>query len=188
MDDAAAVLRICSAHERAGLIRDGLAREVLPGVLIAVDEPITAEVRAHALRQKLGLRETDAERGRAIGFGTAAWVHTGRWPGPAASPIDLVIGRNRRAPRLEGVRIRQVDLPTDHLELVEGLMVTRPVRTAADVARDLPRAQALFVLRILQELHDLHPPQVLKILTAMPYARGVAIAREVVRVWADSIR
>jgi hypothetical protein len=44
------------------------------------------------------------------------------------------------------------------------------------------------VLRILQELHDLHPPQVLKILAAMPYARGVAIAREVVRVWADSIR
>jgi hypothetical protein len=188
MDDAAPVLRVGSAHERAGLIRDGLAREVLSGVLIAADQPITAAVRAHALREKLGLWETDAGRGRAVGFGTAAWVHTGTWPGPTAGPIDLVIGRNRRAPRLGGVRVRQVDLPTEHLELLEGLLVTRPGRTAADVARDLPRAHALSVLRTLQELHDVHPPQVLGILASMPYARGAAIAREVVRAWADSLR
>ena len=188
MDDAAPVLWVCSAHERAGLIRDGLAREVLSGVLIAVDRPITASVRAHALREKLGPWETDPDRGRAIGFGTAAWVHTGSWPGRTASPIDLVIGRNRRAPRLDGVRVRQVDLPTEHLKSVEGLSVTLPGRTAADVARDLPRAHALSVLRTLQELHDVHPPQVLEILAAMPYARGAAVAREVVRAWADSLR
>jgi len=186
-DDVSPVLRVPAAYEQAGLIRDGLAREILPGVLIAADRPITRAVRARAVREKLGSWETDPNRGRAVGFGTAAWVHTGAWPGPAADPLDLVIGRNRRAPRLSGVRVRQVDVPAEHLETIQGLQVTRPGRTAADVARDLPRAHALSALRRLQELHDVHPPQVLQILASMPYARGAAVGREVVRAWADGL-
>ena len=187
MDDASRLFLVVAADERAGLLRDGLAREVLPGVLVAVDVPVTEGLRDWSIRQKLGHWETDAGRGRAVGYSTAAWVYTGR-PAPLPDPphlLDLVIGRNRRSPRLPEVRVRQVDVPAEQLQIIEGLQVTRPVRTAADLARDLPGPEAVPLLQLLQELHDVHPPQVLEVLASMPYARGAAVARKAVRAWAD---
>lgn len=205
MDDSSRLFLIVAVGERAGLLRDGLAREVLPGVLVAADEPVTEQVRALAVRHQLGQWETDSSRGRCLGYTTAAWIYTGVWPfeatGSTAGPgianpgrsdsswrLDLVIGRNRRSPRLPHVRVRQVDVPAEHLQPIAGLLVTRPLRTAADVARDLPQPAALALLWQLQELHDVHPPQVLDVLRAMPYARGAAVARTTVQAWADGVR
>ncbi|GLY17347.1 hypothetical protein Kisp01_43620 [Kineosporia sp. NBRC 101677] len=181
---------VAGYRERAELLRDGLAREVLDLVVVSPSTPITPSIRALAVREKLGHWETDPARGRSIGFGTAGWVLTGSWPSGNASAeherrLDLIIGRNRRSPRLAQVRVRQIDVPAEHLYVLEGLQITTPVRTAADLARDLPRDEALPRLRLLQEMHDVHPPQVLDLLTAMPYARGAAVARAVVREWAE---
>ncbi|WP_246572074.1 type IV toxin-antitoxin system AbiEi family antitoxin [Kineosporia corallincola] len=185
MDDAGGLFLTVGPRERAALLAEGLAREVVSGLLVLPGVPVTTSVRALALRARLGPHQTDPARGRCFGFATAAWVHGG-FPGlPAPAPLDLVIGRNRRSPRLGGVRVRQVDIPPEQVQLVEGVPVTAPLRTATDVARDLPRDRALPVLRLLQELHDVHPPQVLRLLTRMPYARGVAVARDVVRAWAE---
>ncbi|GAB3281610.1 hypothetical protein GCM10027456_75010 [Kineosporia babensis] len=178
---------VSGLDERDALLRDGLAREVLDLVVVSPLTPVTPEIRALAVREKLGEWETAAHRGRAVGFATAAWILTGSWADPVAGPqrLDLIIGRNRRSPRLKTARARQIDVPTEHLQTIETLQVTRPVRTAADVARDLPCDQALALLRLLQELHDVHPPQVLDLLSFMPYARGAAVAREVVREWSE---
>ncbi|GAB6903982.1 hypothetical protein [Kineosporia succinea] len=193
--DDASLLILARGLERAELLRDGLAREILPGVLVAADVAVTPAVRARAVRMKLGDREIDAGRGRSLGFGTAAWLHTGLCPRSCAAAgaptpplperLDLIIGRNRRSPRIPGVRARQVDVPPEHLHTVEGVPVTRPHRTAADVARDLPRAEALPQLRLLQEFYDVHPPQVLDLLGQMPYARGAAQARAVIGAWGE---
>lgn len=189
MDDLPRLVLVDAVRERKALIEEGLAREVLDGVLVAVGAPVTPQVRVSAVRAKLGHQETEPVRGRALAFATAAWVTTGLCPGapPGQGParIDLVVGRNRRAPRLPGIRARQIDIPGDQLEVMSGMLVTRPVRTAADLARDLPVGQALPALRLLQELEDVHPPQVLRTLAQMRYARGAALAREVVRAWAD---
>ncbi|GAA3637777.1 hypothetical protein GCM10022223_65870 [Kineosporia mesophila] len=193
-DDSSRLFLLAGGRERTALLRDGLAREVLPGVLVPADVPVTRQLRARAVREKLGDWETDAGRGRSVGFGTAAWLHTGACPRsntaagarhPLPERLDLIIGRNRRSPALAGVRVRQVDMPPEHLQTIEGLLVTHPLRTSADIARDLPRAEALPLLRLLQEFHDVHPPQVLELLGAMSYARGAARARDVVRDWAE---
>jgi len=189
MDDYSRLVLVDELGEQQALIREGLAREVLDGVLVAGDVPVTPQVRVAAVSLKLGRREVDPDLGRCLGFATAAWVATGVCPGrPRGSGparIDLVVGRHRRSPRLPGLHARQIDVPGEHLQVTAGVLVTRPVRTAADLARDLPEDQALPALRSLQELADVHPPQVLRILAAMRYARGAAAARAIVRSWAE---
>lgn len=189
MDDFPGPFLFARGAERAALLGEGLAREVLAGILVPSDVPITRSIRARAVRAKLGHREIHVNHGRCLGFSTAAWLHTGACAGDSGvrvpARLDLVIGRNRRSPRLPDVRVRQVDVPPEQVQVVEGVLVTGPVRTAADIARDLPRTQALPVLRLLQEMHDVHPPQVIDLLQGMPYARGAAVARFTVHDWAE---
>ena len=60
------------------------------------------------------------------------------------------------------------------------------IRTAADIARDLPAAAAIEALMRLRELTDVTPQQVLHRLASMRYARGAATARAVIAAWQDS--
>jgi propanediol dehydratase small subunit len=63
--------------------------------------------------------------------------------------------------------------------------VTDPVRTAADVARDLPPDQAVAALRRLGELCGVRPHEVLEMLGIMRYSRGAATARQVIKRWTE---
>jgi propanediol dehydratase small subunit len=79
-----------------------------------------------------------------------------------------------------------VSLATEQITYVGPVAVTDPVRTAADVARDLPAPAAVAALRRLGELYDVRSDDVLQVLASMRYARGAATARQAVRAWADT--
>jgi hypothetical protein len=160
----------------AGLLRTVLGRpdEVLAGSHLV---PAPA-LRAAAVAALAGAALTG---GAAVGFRTAAWVHIGGAEPPVlevASPLG-----SHRAVR-GGVRLRQVALPAGDVERVAGVPVTTPPRTAADLARDLPAAEALPWLDRLRDGAGVTPAAVVRQLDAMPAARRVTTARRLVRAWA----
>jgi transcriptional regulator with AbiEi antitoxin domain of type IV toxin-antitoxin system len=177
--------------EAEQLLRQGLVRYVIADVMVALDAPDSRELRTAAA----GLLIPHPARvgpDWVIGFASAAWLHTGLGPAGRSSPTEspptemhVIIPPGRRRPKVTGVRGRQVALAPDDIMFVDSLAVTGPVRTAADVARDLPAAQALSTLRRLGELCDVRPEQVLQCLRTMRYARGVALARQVIRDWTE---
>jgi hypothetical protein len=168
------------------LLKQGLARRVIADVLVARDAPDSREVRAAAAALLIPV-EFQASSGWVVGFGSAAWLHTGASSAPATPPgeLQVIIPPGRRRPKLPGVRGRQVALTPDQVIFLGPVPVTDPVRTAADVARDLPVDEAAAALRRLDELCGVRPHQVLQALAGMRYARGVATARQVVRAWAE---
>lgn len=180
-----------SPEETARLLAQGLVRRVIADVVVAFDAPDSREIRVAAASLLLPL-QTRVDPGWIVAFQSAAWLHLGSagQPGSAdqlrAAPAQLqvIIPPGRRRPRLPGVRGRQVSLDPDQVMFLDGLAVTDPVRTAADVARDLPAGEALTTLRQLGELLGVHPHQVIDLLSTMRYARGAATGRRLVRQWA----
>ena len=172
--------------EATRLLDQGLARPVIADVLVAFDAPDSREIRS-AAAGLLVPAEARVEHGWVLGFGSAAWLHTGVGPSgqPAPSELHVIIPPGRRRPRAPGIRGRQIALPAEHVMFLGGIAVTDPVRTAADVARDLPTADALRALRRLGELTGVRPHQVIQVLATMRYARGAATARQLVRNWAE---
>jgi hypothetical protein len=168
------------------LVSQGLARRVIADVLVAFDAPDSREVRAAAVGLLIPARPA-ADPGWVVGFQSAAWLYTGSATMPAESPSELhvIIPPGQRRPRTRGLRGRQVALERDQVAFVGAVAVTDPVRTAADVARDLPAAEALTVLRRLGELSGVRPHQVISLLSTMRYARGAATARRLVRRWEE---
>jgi hypothetical protein len=159
---------------------------VIANILVPFDAPDSREIRAEAARLLIPKR-AGSELGWVVAFGSAAWLHTGAATAAQAVPKDLhvIIPPGRRRPKTQTLRGRQVTLEPDHVVFIGGVAVTGPVRTAADVARDLPAVEALIVLRRLGELVGVRPDQVLRLLSTMRYARGAATARRLVRRWED---
>jgi hypothetical protein len=178
--------RAGSADEARRLLEDGLARRVIADVLVAVDAPDSRAIRALAIALLIP-DEARTSTGWVIGFGTAAWLHTGFAGTARQAPEELqvIIPPGRRRPRAPRLRARQVALAPDQITFLNGIPVTDPLRTAADVARDLPAPEALTVLRRLGELTGVLPEQVLHLLSTMRYGRGAATGRQVVKSWAE---
>jgi hypothetical protein len=168
------------------LLKQGLVRRVIADVLVAFDAPDSREIRAAAAGLLIPA-ELQAGAGWVVGFASAAWLHTG--PGSARShppaELQVIIPPGRRRPRLAGVRGRQVALAPDQVTYLGPVAVTDPVRTAADVARDLPAEEAIDGLRRLGELCGVRPHQVMQVLATMRYARGAATARRAVKMWTE---
>jgi hypothetical protein len=183
--------RADSDEERTRLLEQGLARRLIADVLVPIDAPDSRIVRADAVRLLLQL-DTSPDLGWVVGFSSAAWLHTGFSGGPVGEPepaplteLQVVITPGHRRPRSPSVKGRQVALSPEEVTFMEGVRVTNPVRTAADVARDLPEAEALQALRRLGELTGVRAPQVRSLLSTMRYARGAAIARTIVKRWEE---
>jgi AbiEi antitoxin C-terminal domain len=174
------------AAEADGLLEQRLARRVIADVLVAFDVPDSREIRSAAVAL-LVPEKVQEEHNWVLGFTSAAWLHTGFGAAGRDGPAELqvIIPPGRRRPRTIGIRGRQIALPAEHVTFVDGIAVTHPIRTAADVARDLPTAEALPALRRLGELAGVRPDQVLRLLATMRYARGAATARRLIRDWAE---
>jgi hypothetical protein len=174
-----------SRAEAQHLLAQGLVRRVVADVLVAFDAPDSTEVRCAAVALLLGPRP-GGDPGWVVGFGSAAWLHAGTAAvGVVPARLDVILQNGRRRPRSGAVRGRQVVLPREQAMSLYGIPVTNPIRTAADVARDLPADQALIALRRLGELSSVRPHQVAHLLGGMRYARGAATARRVVGAWAQ---
>jgi hypothetical protein len=172
--------------EAEQLLKQGLVRRVIADVLVAFDAPDSREVRALAAGLLIPT-ELRVSAGWVVGFGSAAWLHTGLSSAEPQPPTELqvIIPPGRRRPKLSGVRGRQVALAPDHVIFLGPVPVTDPVRTAADVARDMPADQAVAALRRLGELCGVRPHHVLQLLATMRYARGAATARQVIKTWTE---
>jgi hypothetical protein len=178
--------RAASSDERRRLLDQGLVRPVIADVLVAVDAPDSRVIRARATGLLIS-GPARADLGWVVGFESAAWLHTG-FAGTEQQPpgrLQVIIPPGRRRPREALIKGRQVALPPEQVMMFDGVPVTTPLRTAADVARDLPDAEALATLRRLGELVQVRPQDVMVLLTTMRYGRGVATARKRVTSWAE---
>jgi hypothetical protein len=126
-------------------------------------------------RQQLSLRHRTEgawlwSRRRAVVAGVAASaLHGAMWV-DADTSIEL-IWSNTRPPR--GIVAREEVLGDDEITRVAGLPVTSLTRTAYDLGRHLPRAQAVSRLDALMRMTPFSAEGVLQLAERYPAARGV---------------
>ena len=131
-----------------------------------------------------------AERTLVVNTRAAAlWVPDGIIAGRAAAalhgagfvedstPIEL-IGRSRRV--RAGVIVREERIGADEITRVRDLTVSTPARTALDMARHLPRGEAIARLDALAAATGVDVQDVLALADRYPGARGIRKARAVV--------
>lgn len=111
---------------------------ILPGVYIGLDVAVTARVRAEAAFV------WSRRRGIVAGRSAAA-LHGSKWV-DATAPAELIYD-NRHRPN--GVRTWADRIGDDEVELLEGIRVTTPARTALDIACRYPLAGAVSAIDAL---------------------------------------
>lgn len=156
----------------SGLLTRGQLRwnytAIHPDVYIPNGSARTLEVRARAAALWVP--------GGIIASRAAAALHGASWVG-ASTPIE-VIGRARR--RQPGVIVREERIRVGEFMPLGDLVVTTPERTALDVARHLPRGEAVAHLDALGAATGIEPAAVLALADRYPGARGIQRARTVV--------
>lgn len=106
----------------------------------------------------------------------AAALHGVPWIG-AGTPIEI-IGRSRRI--RDGVIVRAERIDAAEMTRVGDLTVSTPARTALDLARHLPRGQAIAHLDGLAAATCVEVQDVLSLAHRYPGARGIRKARRIV--------
>ena len=154
-----------------GLVHDGVVRVVWGEVAIAADLVDTPELRALAVAALVPARGV-------LGRRTAAWVHTGLHP-PDRVEVLVRAGGRRTDPHPARIAAEAVLSPVDVVR-VGGLRVTSVQRTGIDVARMLPRDEALPVLRALQDV-GLDPGPAREHLAGLRGYRGIRQADSTLR-------
>ncbi|MCK5751834.1 MAG: hypothetical protein KAH46_03920, partial [Mycobacterium sp.] len=113
-------------------------RAVLPGIYLPPGAEITAITRAKAGWLWTGRAGVVAGQSAAVLHG-AKWVDAGR-------PAEI-LWSNRHAPR--GITVWSDSVADDELNVVRGVRVTTPERTALDIACRYPLDRAVAVLDAL---------------------------------------
>jgi hypothetical protein len=172
-----------AAAEVVALCNAGLLRPLIGDVHVPTEAREETALRVSALALLLPPPRSASDV--VVGYETARWVLVG---GPAPERIDVyaVPGRSRK--RFRGCRVREAPLAPGMVTVLGGftaaisIAVTVPARTAADLARSLPRDQALAELDLLAG-SGLTPEDVASVLTRMPRLRGTPRARDTMRYW-----
>jgi hypothetical protein len=127
-----------------GLAQDRAVREVYRGLFVAADLPDTLDLRFDIMRAVLPPDVSVARR-------AAAWLQghdfldVRGWPG--TPPVEVVTKRAARRPQhgLVTAHVARDLLPSDLMTL-NGLHMTTPLRTVADLIRHLSRSDALVAI------------------------------------------
>ncbi len=174
------------------LVADGLLWHVVAGVYAPSDHADTVALRAAAVLLTLA-GTTSARRAVApaadpaaavLGHSTAVWLYAG---GQAPTRVDVVIAPGSTRLRSTVLRLHEHRLGTDEVDRIGAVLVTSPVRTAADVARTLAPSTVTRHLDALNRASAVRAVDVLDQLERMPHGRGVARARSVVHAWASAM-
>lgn len=152
-----------------GLHLDGALVPVLRDVSRVRDAGEAPVLRAAALAPLVPTRG-------AVGRLAAAWVHAGGTP-PRRVEVLVRSGARRPDPHPDRVTA-EAELDDRDLVRLGGVLVTTVTRTAADVARWVPPAEAVRVLRALVPV-GLDPADVARLLEHRTGGRGVRTARRV---------
>lgn len=148
--------------------RLGRCRRIFPDVYLPGDQPLPS------LRDRIGGAWLWSGRRGIIAGVAASALHGARWVDDDVV-IEMLL-RNGRPP--SGVIARNEAVADDELTFVGRLPVTTPARTAFDLARHLPRAQALARLDALMRATPFAVERVLMLADRYPGARGLRQLRE----------
>ncbi|MBB3602155.1 hypothetical protein FHT40_001788 [Mycolicibacterium sp. BK556] len=105
----------------------------------------------------------------------ASALHGASWVA-AETPVELIGCARRRQP---GVIVREERIAADEVVSMCDLLVTTPERTALDLARHLPRSEALARLDALAAATGIEPDASLGLADRYPGDRGVRRARAI---------
>jgi hypothetical protein len=117
---------------------------VLPDVYVSEGTDLTPAVRARAAWL------WSRRRGVIAGFSASALYGT-KWVDPTR-PVEIIHDNRHRLP---GLQIRRDRLESDEFELIDGVPVTTPVRTALDLACWYPLTTATAAIDALPRATDL---------------------------------
>lgn len=134
---------------------------LFPGVY--VPKSAAASLRARTVGAWLWSAREGVVAGRA-----AAAIHGAQWVS-ADTPIEVIAKRDRSP---TGIIARNERIDPDEVMTVDGLLVTTPARTAADLARHLPRDLAVRHLDALAVATNVPADHALALLERHPRARG----------------
>lgn len=167
------------APEVARLVATGELRPVLLDVHAAASARSTFTLRLAALQLVVPPRLAAA--GAVVCGPTALWLYAGGAP-PAR--VDLALPAGAGSSRAPELHLHAVAYRPEHLwAALPGFAVTSPARTAADVARAVPHADAVCALAVLGVTTGVRPRDVEAALTALAGRSGVARARDAVATW-----
>lgn len=142
-------------------------RRLFPGVYVERDVDVTAELRA-----KAGWLWT-GRRGVVAGFAAAA-LHGSKWV-DGVRVVEL-IHDNRRSP--PGIQARQERIEEHEIELVAGVPVTSPVRTALDFGCWYPTMTAVAGIDALARATEIKAADVELLARGYAGRRGIVRARQ----------
>jgi hypothetical protein len=171
------------AKELARLVRDGLVQQVVADIHVVTGLPADRAVRIAAVRQLLPARMVAA--GAAVSGPDAVWLYAG---GPAPDRLHVTLPSGRGRPGSGHLVAHEARLRDDDVDLLDGVPVTVPDRTAADVARLLAPELALPLLDRLAAAVPVDPRDALVHLERLSGCRGVEVARRTVLAWRDGRR
>jgi hypothetical protein len=163
-------------------VRAGELLRPFRGVYLPAGTELTVPLRARLLGLVTPADAVLADR-------TAAWVRgcdlsDFNAPTPTA-PIDTLVARGRSPIRRPGVRSRSAELPAGDVEPIEGVLVTTPARTAADLARLAREGWGLAAVDSFLRSGTTTREAIAEILARYPGDRGVARGRDNAE-WGDA--
>ncbi len=161
----------------AALAADGTLRRPFTGVYVPGCLPDTTEVRAAASRLVMSEHSVLCDR-------TAAWFHgvdVFRYAELTTVPdLETYVLRGHSPTERRNCHGRTRDLLPEDWEIVAGVPVTTPLRTAVDLACGLRRREALAALDTLARERGVTVADMQQLLRRFRRRRGVVQARELI--------
>lgn len=155
----------------AGMCRDGTLRPLWGEVAVVSGVAVSAQMRSAALAELVPARGV-------VGRASAAWVHLG---GPAPVRVEVLVPPRGRRTDPDPWRVSaEAPLPPEDVQAMGPVRVTTVQRTGLDVARWLPRQQAVELLHGLCAI-GFDPAAASARLEDAAGGRGLCQARELLR-------
>jgi hypothetical protein len=162
------------------LVADRAIRELVSGVYADAATPDTLDLRVAAVSRVLPEDVVLARRTAAWVFGVDALDPRGY---PATPPVEVAAPDRSRRPRHRLVVAHSVeDLRADDITELGGLRLTTPLRTASDLARFLPRPQALAALDAFLHARLVTPERLASEMPRWRRRRGIRQLTELARL------
>jgi hypothetical protein len=158
-------------------VDQGLVRRVFTGAYVRDDVPDSTELRAQAAALVMSKHSVLCDR-------TAAWIHgigVLRYAElDVIPPLETYVLRGHEPTDRHNCHGGSRDLLPEDWQLIGGVRVTTPLRTALDLACKLPRRQATAALDAFAREHDVTVAELRRLLVRYFRRRGVVQARELV--------
>lgn len=155
-----------------GVLRGPRFRRLFPDVYVPAAAVVDLELLSRAAYLLVA--------GRGALGGHSAALLLGADCAPIGAPAEVVLPHRLR--RHPGLIARQDEIPPDELEERDGLVVTTPLRTAYDLGRRSPLAEAVVAVDALGHVHRFDPHELLVLARRHLGARGSAQLPRVVEL------